>query len=201
MTRLEEIEARLAKATPGPWQSIRVLSPDGTLLEGIEVWRRHDELICTINNALPIEAQETLADQISFAPEDLAWLISEVKRYKNKFEVWGRKRDELDSNWQVWESKSADEYLQRRANKFRGRGFENIAKVIEKWVKEVVSCRDELTHLRAIAEAARALVEKYDMGFWSSLSVGGRASTEQVVSFTDPIKEALAAYDAWKERK
>ena len=84
--RLTEIEARAKAATPGPWHATDnwydgplhgVASADGHEFVGIS----HGERPTTEVN----EAQEKAdATFIAAAPDDIAWLVAEVKRLRDE---------------------------------------------------------------------------------------------------------------------
>lgn len=86
MDKLAEIESRLTKATPRPWEA------DVTMTGSIHVQQKGDEsgskvvsAIGYMGSKLPEQALAD-ADFIGHAPDDIAWLITEV----NRLNIWIR---------------------------------------------------------------------------------------------------------------
>jgi hypothetical protein len=109
VSRLDEIEARLKAATPGPWYSdgeakewSEKSSYDDSMGMGIYKEVPKDKFGCSTKDIVVGGCQdeqggaigvlsEADADLISSAPDDLAWLISEVKRLrKDGLALWAR---------------------------------------------------------------------------------------------------------------
>lgn len=100
--RADQISARLAAATPGPW-----------VREGREVYRG-----CSCNGEfLTSTTHDPDADLIANAPADLAWLLSERKRLLAAVEAAERAgavkalrslADSFDDRDQVWINRQAD---------------------------------------------------------------------------------------------
>ena len=89
--RLAEIRVRLEAATPGPW--FATSCPDKHSDDGPDFW---------LIDAVPSPNQETEvaeichkpggksghnADFIAHAPEDIAWLLEEVKRLQEELDL------------------------------------------------------------------------------------------------------------------
>lgn len=88
MTRLDEIRARLAAATPGPWHSVWDDDADGdaystptiyTTAEGVPEDDR-GVVCCMYYDGDLVGATEPNAALIASAPDDLAFLLAEVER-------------------------------------------------------------------------------------------------------------------------
>ncbi|HEY9264586.1 MAG TPA: hypothetical protein VIQ11_08295 [Mycobacterium sp.] len=79
-TRLGEIRERWAKVTAGPWE----LDPKrpGTW----DIWGiRRDEVIGDgESHVATVRGYEADAEALAWAPEDIAWLLDEIKRLKEE---------------------------------------------------------------------------------------------------------------------
>jgi len=89
MDRLEEIEERWAKTTPGPW-AVNDANDAGELYVG----RANDNgdwfAIVEFTYQIWEERVREDADAIAAAPQDIAWLIAEVKRTREELEQANR---------------------------------------------------------------------------------------------------------------
>jgi hypothetical protein len=75
MSRLDEIRARLAAATPGPW------GEDDCIVHVADSMDR--EYFCWVaGEEAQGEQQEKDAELICHAPEDIAWLLAKCERYR-----------------------------------------------------------------------------------------------------------------------
>lgn len=88
--KLAGIRARLAKATPGPWQITgtkehhekdnRYFKVRGTRLGA--KWHIADVRYLEMDNYSEHGEAQSIADLIAHAPEDLAWLLGEIERLR-----------------------------------------------------------------------------------------------------------------------
>lgn len=93
MSRLDEIEARWQEATPGPWVTG---GNRGELRGGTAVftthphessrYRSHVQCIAEVADGWGDERGRTNAQAIAAAPEDIAWLVAEVRRLQRELE-------------------------------------------------------------------------------------------------------------------
>ena len=86
MTRIDDIRARLAAATPGPWRQDGFWCIAGKPIHWVEPIGR-DDLIAGIGGVGMAEGQEAVSDRasadaafIAAAPDDIAYLLGEVER-------------------------------------------------------------------------------------------------------------------------
>lgn len=77
MTRLEEIRARLDKATPGPWEARVNDLTDEVIIEHEQEYRWQ---VAWIADTYKRDWAMPDADLIANAPADLAWALSEIER-------------------------------------------------------------------------------------------------------------------------
>lgn len=82
--RLAEIGARLARATPGPWQT------DGLDPKRINDAGRGNMVARTMSNEPYPPRQYSDAEFIGHAPADIGWLVSEVERLRKDCEAIGQ---------------------------------------------------------------------------------------------------------------
>lgn len=88
--KLKEIEARLEKATPGPWRAVRNNALGETWFN---IFSLGDNNVLAMIGDLADEVKQSPdADLIAHAPTDLALLLSLVKEYRAALE-------QIDSEW------------------------------------------------------------------------------------------------------
>lgn len=83
MTKLDEIRARWAKATPGPWEIER--EEDDVVTHAISPCdlgypSTIGPLQDVVYRSMDVEQVEADAEAIAHAPEDIAFLLAEVER-------------------------------------------------------------------------------------------------------------------------
>lgn len=80
--RIEEIEARLAKATPGPWWWWSSGRKGGLRSDGVDNRDRDTSVLFVARGNICGSDQDL--DLIAHAPSDIAWLISELLRSREE---------------------------------------------------------------------------------------------------------------------
>ena len=109
MTRLDEIKARLAAATPGPWAWSRTPAATNDYDHGILWSASNREVIEVVAPADGPEIETTKADAalIANAPADLALLVEAVERLLPCVDVYSGRvpdkhpADDYNTTW-VW---------------------------------------------------------------------------------------------------
>jgi hypothetical protein len=87
-SRLKEIEDRLAKTTPGPWAH-EWSGNEGDLEAGHGVVAMGHGEICRIRGHLPTAEQAANGVFIAEAPNDVAELLAEVRRLRQRLREQG----------------------------------------------------------------------------------------------------------------
>jgi hypothetical protein len=87
--RLAEIKARLAAATPGPWEI-----PEGSL--NGNAWAI-GPIVGYDYDALGVTADDPNAMLVSHAPADIAWLVAEIERLRGADETCLKLAADCDS--------------------------------------------------------------------------------------------------------
>lgn len=83
--KLEEIRKRWAKATPGPWRRVKQEPCAAVAVDHWDIYvDGSDGPFCVADAVIEHEPD---AAAIAGAPEDVAWLVAEVKRLRNKVQL------------------------------------------------------------------------------------------------------------------
>ena len=99
--RLDEIQARLEAATPGPWGVMKLPSthPDAGKPY---VYTRNDVypeghvqdvfggVVCIFSNGDPDWPHQVNAELVANAPTDIAWLLDEIERQRGELDTMAR---------------------------------------------------------------------------------------------------------------
>lgn len=90
--RIEEIEKRLWKATPSPWD----INPQGGVQvdgtsDGYDIEHPLIRRIAVLRNDVPVDRKQTLNNAlfIAQAPEDIHFLLKEVKQLQDSLDWYG----------------------------------------------------------------------------------------------------------------
>ena len=112
MDRLEEIRARWAKATPGPWLTDEYRTGVFVKQRGLQYNRYYEHpLANTLMMGLKQGTPAANAEAIAAVPEDIAWLAGEVSRLRAALAVYAD-----EDNWEdcIWNGELGGPDVARR---------------------------------------------------------------------------------------